>query len=154
LFASLVTDIVLPGLLLSFAIRYDWSKRLVRENDGGGSDDEKISKDRRRGGGYYVWICFGYAVGLMMANIAVYAMKMGQPALLYLVPCTLGVMVWLGWRRGELGEMFNGPKIMDQAAAILDAIEDERGGAEGAGGEGEGSEAGEGDGIGLLNSRV
>lgn len=34
----------------------------------------------------------GYAVGLATADAAVMWSGMGQPALLYLVPCTLGVV--------------------------------------------------------------
>ena len=45
----------------------------------------------------------------MMANIAVYAMQMGQPALLYLVPCTLGVFCVVSHREGTLGMMWRGP---------------------------------------------
>jgi signal peptide peptidase-like protein 2B len=41
-----------------------------------------------------------YAIGLFMANAAVYIMEMGQPALLYLVPCCLGTMVCMGRRAG------------------------------------------------------
>jgi len=35
-------------------------------------------------------------------------MEMGQPALLYLVPCTLLPTVYLGWRRGDLAVMWRG----------------------------------------------
>ncbi|GMH65274.1 hypothetical protein TrRE_jg7596 [Triparma retinervis] len=152
-------DIVLPGLLLSFAMRYDWSKLLLRENDGGSSDDETKSKDRRRGGGYWGSVCVMYGVGLMMANVAVYAMKQGQPALLYLVPCTLGIIVYLGWKRGELGELYRGPAAMKMANNILDAIEEERFGG-GGGEEGDSDVStdsggrGDSDGIGLLGGRV
>jgi signal peptide peptidase-like protein 2B len=68
-------DIVLPGLVLTFALRYDYYTRTGAC------------------GGYFVLMSFGYGVGLAMANYAVYAMNQGQPALLYLVPCTLGLLV-------------------------------------------------------------
>ena len=41
----------------------------------------------------------------------------GQPALLYLVPCTLGVTVALAYARGELSEMWEG----DACGALLEA---------------------------------
>ena len=150
-------DIVMPGLLLSFAIRYDWAKLLLKENDGGSSDDETASKDRRRNGGYWGYVCVMYGVGLMMANVAVYAMKQGQPALLYLVPCTLGIIIYLGWKRGELGELYRGPTAIKMANNILDAIEEERlgdGGGEEEGDSDVSTESGPSDGIGLLGSRV
>jgi hypothetical protein len=45
-----------------------------------------------------------------MANIAVYVMEVGQPALLYLLPCTLSTMMYLGWQRQDLRSLWNGPK--------------------------------------------
>ena len=50
----------------------------------------------------------GYAVGLLLANIMVVVMHMGQPALLYLVPCTLGLVTILAFQRGDLSELWNG----------------------------------------------
>jgi hypothetical protein len=47
-----------------------------------------------------------------MANIAVYVMKMGQPALLYLVPCTLGVFALVSYREGTLLQMWQGPPAL------------------------------------------
>ncbi|KAL7554374.1 hypothetical protein ACHAWF_018205, partial [Thalassiosira exigua] len=61
----------------------------------------------------------GYAVGLAMANVAVYLMQMGQPALLYLVPCCLGTMAALAWRAGEWGDLWEGPRAIRAADAIL-----------------------------------
>mmetsp|Transcript_16173 Transcript_16173/g.24240 ORF Transcript_16173/g.24240 Transcript_16173/m.24240 type:complete len:687 (-) Transcript_16173:71-2131(-) len=91
-------DIVLPGLLLSFAARFDDAKRFM------GSAYPTKS--------YLRPLVVAYAVGLAMANIAVYAMQMGQPALLYLVPCCLGTMTYLGWKRGELDELWNTPQVI------------------------------------------
>eukprot|EP00270_Netrium_digitus_P013852 TRINITY_DN4643_c0_g1_i1.p1 TRINITY_DN4643_c0_g1~~TRINITY_DN4643_c0_g1_i1.p1 ORF type:complete len:121 (-),score=31.96 TRINITY_DN4643_c0_g1_i1:127-462(-) len=44
-----------------------------------------------------------YAAGLALTYVALLLMNgAGQPALLYIVPCTLGVVIFLGWRRNEL----------------------------------------------------
>jgi len=110
-------DIVLPGLLLSFASRYDEAKRFI-----GSSSREGIAAARNctvKTKGYFPFLVVAYAVGLAMANIAVYAMQMGQPALLYLVPCCLGTMVFLGWQRGELNELWNTPKVLASCDEIL-----------------------------------
>jgi Signal peptide peptidase len=53
-----------------------------------------------------------------MANAAVYFMHMGQPALLYLVPCCLGTMVVLGYRRSELLQLWQGPTVLQVADVI------------------------------------
>merc|ERR1711865_29437 len=70
-------DIALPGLLLSFLRRHDLqSLRGPRE-------------------GYFAPALLGYFVGLNLTIAALAIMRMGQPALLYLVPCTLGTTLVL-----------------------------------------------------------
>lgn len=131
-------DIVLPGLLLSFAARLDAARLVcalytaVKKSD----DRSRVASPIEAeisfppamptwyallfgGYGYYfVPLILSYAVGLFMANAAVYIMEMGQPALLYLVPCTLGTMAYKGWKRNELMALWNGPKILKQADFI------------------------------------
>mmetsp|Transcript_24426 Transcript_24426/g.37691 ORF Transcript_24426/g.37691 Transcript_24426/m.37691 type:complete len:748 (-) Transcript_24426:534-2777(-) len=119
-------DIVLPGLLLSFACRFDEAKRLVGFSGGGrGSGGSCTSWDSDGYccslRGYFVPVCIAYALGLMMANVAVYVMNTGQPALLYLVPMTFGTMYFLGKRRNELGDLWNGPKVLSAADEIVDS---------------------------------
>jgi signal peptide peptidase-like protein 2B len=70
-------------------------------------------------GGYFVPSVIAYAVGLLMANMAVYLMNMGQPALLYLVPCCVGTMGFMAWRRNELNSLWEGPKAIRTADAML-----------------------------------
>ncbi|XP_026457584.1 signal peptide peptidase-like 2 isoform X3 [Papaver somniferum] len=78
-------DVIFPGLLISFAFRYD------RANNKGFKD------------GYFLWLTIGYGFGLFLTYVGLYLMNgHGQPALLYLVPCTLGTLVVLGKVRGEL----------------------------------------------------
>ena len=116
-------DIVLPGLLLSFACRVDEAKRLVGLIGGGrgangpcGTGDGRLSCNSFYS--YFVAVSIAYGIGLMLANIAVYVMNTGQPALLYLVPMTLGTMYFLGKRNHELGDLWNGPKVLNVADEI------------------------------------
>jgi hypothetical protein len=51
---------------------------------------------------------FGYMVGLATAIFASVVMRMGQPALLYLVPCTLWPFLLLAWSRGDIAELWDG----------------------------------------------
>eukprot|EP00904_Undaria_pinnatifida_P002749 jgi/Undpi1/12475/HiC_scaffold_5.g02146.m1 len=97
-------DIVIPGLLLSFAHRYD------------------VSVGLRLSRGYFVYMVAGYAVGLLLANMAVYVMAMGQPALLYLVPCTLGLFVFLSYSDGTLRSMWDGPPSLSAEHAGYDGL--------------------------------
>lgn len=82
-------DIILPGLLISYCLRYDYvmKKSLV--------------------GGYFLYSFIGYGVGLFLTDVSLVLMDgHGQPALLYLVPCTLGVVILLAWYRGEFKAMW------------------------------------------------
>nr|ABN06072.1 Protease-associated PA; Peptidase A22B, minor histocompatibility antigen H13 [Medicago truncatula] len=78
-------DIILPGLLVAFSLRYDWlAKRNLRS-------------------GYFLWTMSAYGLGLLVTYIALNLMDgHGQPALLYIVPFTLGTFLSLGKKRGEL----------------------------------------------------
>ncbi|XP_058093489.1 signal peptide peptidase-like 2 isoform X2 [Magnolia sinica] len=83
-------DILFPGLIVSFTRRYD--------------------KETKKGifKGYFLWLVIGYGFGLFFTYLGLYLMDgHGQPALLYLVPCTLGVAVILGLVRGELKDLWN-----------------------------------------------
>ncbi|XP_078434233.1 signal peptide peptidase-like 2 [Wolffia australiana] len=82
-------DILFPGLLVAFSFRYDRSNKKGVLN------------------GYFLWLAVGYAFGLFITYLALFLMDgHGQPALLYLVPCTLGVIVVLSAVRGELKDMW------------------------------------------------
>lgn len=129
-------DIVLPGLLLSFAARFDAAKRLLGVMGGGrgGTHLQTYCPEQQCctvstccsgllcNGGYFAPLVLAYAVGLAMANTAVYVMQMGQPALLYLVPCCLGTMSYIGWRRNELQQLWDGPRVLRTADDVVFGI--------------------------------
>ncbi|GLT84617.1 hypothetical protein SLE2022_028380 [Rubroshorea leprosula] len=78
-------DIILPGLLVAFSLRYDW-----------------LTKKNLRSG-YFVWAMTAYGLGLLITYVALNMMDgHGQPALLYIVPFTLGTFLTLGKKRGDL----------------------------------------------------
>ncbi|KAH7670517.1 Peptidase A22B signal peptide peptidase protein [Dioscorea alata] len=83
-------DILFPGLLVAFSFRYDRSNKKSIWN------------------GYFLWLTIGYAFGLFLTYLALYLMNgHGQPALLYLVPCTLGLIILLGYFKGELKDLWD-----------------------------------------------
>jgi signal peptide peptidase-like protein 2B len=104
-------DIVLPGLLISFAARLDEAKYLV-----GGHTNVQIRMPPKHGG-FLLYLVIAYAVGLLMANIAVVLMERGQPALMYLVPTTLGTFLFLG--RHELKDLWQGPRVLSWADRLV-----------------------------------
>ncbi|KAJ6962405.1 hypothetical protein NC652_001157 [Populus alba x Populus x berolinensis] len=66
-------DILLPGLLIAFSLRYDWA----------------ANKSLRAG--YFPWAMLAYGLGLLITYVALNLMDgHGQPALLYIAPFTLG----------------------------------------------------------------
>ncbi|XWS77018.1 hypothetical protein CRYUN_Cryun01aG0227700 [Craigia yunnanensis] len=78
-------DIILPGLLVAFSLRYDW-----------------LAKKNLRAG-YFAWAMTAYGLGLLVTYVALNMMDgHGQPALLYIVPFTLGTFITLGKKRGDL----------------------------------------------------
>lgn len=91
-------DILFPGLLVSFAFRYDKANKKGVLN------------------GYFLWLTIGYGFGLFFTYLGLYLMDgHGQPALLYLVPCTLGFAVILGAARRELKHLWNYGEESSQA---------------------------------------
>lgn len=82
-------DIILPGLLVAFSLRHDWL----------------ANKSLRSG--YFLWAMTAYALGLLITYVALNLMEgHGQPALLYIVPFTLGTLLTLSKRRGELENLW------------------------------------------------
>ncbi|BAF20573.1 signal peptide peptidase-like 5 precursor [Oryza sativa Japonica Group] len=83
-------DILLPGLLVAFALRYDWAAKKSLQT------------------GYFLWSMVAYGSGLLITYVALNLMDgHGQPALLYIVPFTLGALISLGWKRGELWNLWS-----------------------------------------------
>ncbi|KAM7260388.1 hypothetical protein ACFE04_016129 [Oxalis oulophora] len=83
-------DILLPGLLVAFSLRYDWL----------------TNKSLRAG--YFLWAMIAYGLGLLITYVALNLMDgHGQPALLYIVPFTLGTFMMLGMKRGDLKVLWN-----------------------------------------------
>jgi len=99
-------DVVLPGLLVAFCLRYDYHAH----------------NSWRKG--YFVPVYIGYCIGLGMANAAVIITRLGQPALLYLVPCTLGPLYALAWRDKTLSALWKGPFDEDHHHELQEALND------------------------------
>ncbi|XP_031398696.1 signal peptide peptidase-like 4 isoform X1 [Punica granatum] len=82
-------DIILPGLVVVFSLRYDWL------------ENKRIKE------GYFIWAMFAYGLGLLITYVALNLMDgHGQPALLYIVPFTLGTFLTLGKQRGDLKRLW------------------------------------------------
>ncbi|KAM6201284.1 signal peptide peptidase-like 2A [Rhynchocyon petersi] len=87
-------DIIVPGLLIAYCRRFDI----------------QIGSSI-----YYISTTIAYAVGMILTFVVLVLMKKGQPALLYLVPCTLITASVVAWRRQEMKKFWKGSsyQVMD-----------------------------------------
>uniref|UniRef100_A0A8C6CJP6 Signal peptide peptidase-like 2B n=1 Tax=Moschus moschiferus TaxID=68415 RepID=A0A8C6CJP6_MOSMO len=81
-------DILVPGLLVAYCHRFDIQVQSSRV--------------------YFVACTVAYGIGLLVTFMALALMQRGQPALLYLVPCTLVTSCALALWRRELGVFWTG----------------------------------------------
>ncbi|KAG0457423.1 hypothetical protein HPP92_022580 [Vanilla planifolia] len=94
-------DILLPGLLIAFSLRYDWAMK------------------KNLKAGYFLWSMVAYGSGLLVTYVALNLMDgHGQPALLYIVPLTLGTFLSLGGKEASL-EIFGREDILKESAHIF-----------------------------------
>ncbi|KAG7282584.1 hypothetical protein CRUP_018703 [Coryphaenoides rupestris] len=95
-----IGDIVMPGLLLCFVLRYDnYKKQASGEAPGGRM--QRVS--------YFHCTLVGYFVGLLTATVASRIHRAAQPALLYLVPFTLLPLLTMAYLKGDLRRMWSEP---------------------------------------------
>jgi hypothetical protein len=148
-------DIIFPGILLSYALRFDYVTRgraccpgLLRRCER--PRPETREQPKATGVPYFGWLMFGYGAGLSLAFVAnVLGITIngvrGQPALLYLVPCTLGPLLALGRIQGDFKALWNGFKDEFATAAAAEVFADlaERMEDGGGGGGGRGGDFGE-----------
>ncbi|ODN05274.1 Signal peptide peptidase-like 2B [Orchesella cincta] len=83
-------DIIVPGFLVCFAHSFD----II------------IRGDKRRP--YFITTMIGYGIGLAVAFVALYISQTGQPALLYIVPCTLIPISVLGLIKRQFRDLWRG----------------------------------------------
>ncbi|KAG7381189.1 Signal peptide peptidase-like 2A [Phytophthora pseudosyringae] len=102
-------DIIIPGLLVAFCIRYDYCC------------GQPLSR------GYVCAAMCAYAFGLMVANIMAIVLRdvvAGQPALMYVVPTMLVTVLGLASINGELGVMWDAPPCFRVRRCHASALEE------------------------------
>ncbi|KAG0360646.1 Signal peptide peptidase-like 2A [Podila minutissima] len=111
-------DVVLPGILVTFLKEAD---ARLEEYSGGCYEILGLGETRTqkswwsRRWGYHLTAILGYALGLEVTFMAMMWSNKGQPALLYLVPCTVIPVMLLASKRHELSLLWNGWGDVDQA---------------------------------------
>uniref|UniRef100_A0A669CQ81 Signal peptide peptidase 3 n=1 Tax=Oreochromis niloticus TaxID=8128 RepID=A0A669CQ81_ORENI len=100
-----IGDIVMPGLLLCFVLRYDnYKKQATGEVPGPGNMSGRMQRVS-----YFHCTLIGYFVGLLTATVASRIHRAAQPALLYLVPFTLLPLLTMAYLKGDLRRMWSEP---------------------------------------------
>merc|ERR1719369_812198 len=82
-------DILVPGLLLSYAHSFDLLAGIKYKL-------------------YWIITTVAYILGLLATFVSLFVMNSAQPALLYLVPFTLIPTILVSWVRGDLPSMWEG----------------------------------------------
>ncbi|KAJ1093407.1 hypothetical protein NDU88_006508 [Pleurodeles waltl] len=100
-----IGDIVMPGLLLCFVLRYDnYKKQATSDPQGTANASGRMQKVS-----YFHCTLIGYFVGLLTATVASRIHRAAQPALLYLVPFTLLPLLTMAYLKGDLRRMWSEP---------------------------------------------
>ncbi|XP_041971976.1 signal peptide peptidase-like 3 [Aricia agestis] len=101
-------DIVMPGLLLCFVLRYDAYKKATLVCQMGQVPGPRSMSSRVT---YFHCSLLGYFLGLLTATVSAEVFKAAQPALLYLVPFTLLPLLTMAYVKGDLRRMWSEPFI-------------------------------------------
>lgn len=95
-------DILVPGLLVAYCHRFDILTQSSRI--------------------YFLACTIAYGIGLLVTFVALALMQRGQPALLYLVPCTLLTSLAVALWRKELPLFWNGSGFVQKELPNPDPI--------------------------------
>jgi len=95
-------DVVVPGLAVAMLLRFDASLKKAKAKDATKLDDHATWLPAFPAP-YFVASLVAYVLGLASTLVVMNVFDAAQPALLYLVPAVLGVVLALAWLRGELG---------------------------------------------------
>lgn len=110
-------DIVMPGLLLCFVLRYDAYKKAQTNSVEAGVPPPPTYVHKVT---YFHCSLIGYFLGLLTATVSSEVFKAAQPALLYLVPFTLLPLLTMAYLKGDLRRMWSEPFIVQPAPKNLD----------------------------------
>lgn len=112
-------DIVMPGLLLCFVMRYDAYKRAQVADQAAASPLPVIpALSNLQRVTYFHCSLIGYFLGLLTATVSSEVFKAAQPALLYLVPFTMLPLLIMAYLKGDLRRMWSEPFNANPFAAV------------------------------------
>ncbi|KAM0791428.1 hypothetical protein ACM66B_005886 [Microbotryomycetes sp. NB124-2] len=98
-------DIVLPGIFVALAMRFDYQQALERSLDRKGSPP--LEPSARFPKPYFWTVIVAYVSGLVTTIYVMHTFKAAQPALLYLSPACIISVVGCAIARGELKQLWS-----------------------------------------------
>lgn len=107
-------DMAIPSMLLALVLCFDHRK--------GKSYASPLDLPPHKGHKYIWYALSGYAIGLVIALAAGILTRSPQPALLYLVPSTLGPIITISWMRREFTELWEGTQANTNDKAHLTEV--------------------------------
>lgn len=93
-------DIVIPGAFVALCLRYD----LFKHHEANRKSFHHLQSYPKP---YFVVSIISYFIGLLLTVSVLYVYQVGQPALLYIVPCLILGVSLLSLIRGEFGQILN-----------------------------------------------
>ena len=124
-FAHLISSLsIVPGFLFAFSARHDEATRLVGEHMTTLTNPD-IKRPTKWYEGFFFPMMVAYSLGLFFAYLAVILMERAQPALLYICPICLVMILVLG--RKDIKNLWNGAKVFKQADNLITKTEREWG---------------------------
>ncbi|KAI5965384.1 uncharacterized protein KGF55_001605 [Candida pseudojiufengensis] len=114
-------DIIIPGLFCSLSLRYDVANYYEKNK-------ESFHHLTPYPKPYFITSLISYSVGIILTLLALYTFKVGQPALLYIVPSLLIGSNLVAWYRGEFSHFWSfsdGLKPFDKNNINLEDYDEE-----------------------------
>ncbi|PIA49431.1 hypothetical protein AQUCO_01300327v1 [Aquilegia coerulea] len=99
-------DMAIPGMLLAFVLCFDHQRSKESINP--------LNLSSLRGQTYIWYALPGYAIGLVVALATGTLTHAPQPALLFLVPSTLGPIIFISWIRKEFMLLWEGTETISK----------------------------------------
>lgn len=96
-------DVVLPGLAVGHALRFDYVLALLAVRNG---QQPRRSVLQRHA--FFITALVAYALGLMLTFVSMALMDTAQPALMFLCPCLLGMLWGRAWWTGTTRKLWSG----------------------------------------------
>ncbi len=98
-------DIVVPGLVIAVFLRFDFMKHILHKMKCNANKELLIPLNSAGfSRSYFHMGMVGYLVGIFISQIFGAIFQVPQPALLYLLPCTIFPVILLAILKGNFGE--------------------------------------------------